>query len=108
MDDRLSRRDMLQRTAALSVLAVAAGAGCSKEKKRLVCTDTSALAPADLALRTAPTVAYEDYAADPSKPCDRCQQFIAPPTPSTCGTCKVLKGPINPRGGCKLFVAKPS
>jgi hypothetical protein len=107
MDDRLSRRDMLQRTAALGVLAVAGGVGCSKEK-RLVCTDTSGLAPADLELRMAPTVAYSEPAADPAKPCDRCQQFIAPPAPNACGTCKVVKGPIHPKGGCKLFVAKPA
>jgi len=107
MVDRFSRRDMLQRTAALGVLAVAGGTACSKEK-RLVCTDTSGLEAADLALRTAPTVAYMDTAADPSKTCDKCQQFIAAPAPNACGTCKVVKGPINPRGGCKLFVAKPA
>ena len=24
------------------------------------------------------------------------------------GPCKVVKGPVNPEGGCKLFVAKPA
>ena len=110
MEDRFSRRDMLQRSAAVGVLAVAGvvgGAACSKEK-RLVCTDTSALAPADAAFRTSPAVAYEDTAADPAKPCNRCQQFVPPPGPHACGSCKVVKGPVNPNGGCKLFVAKPA
>jgi hypothetical protein len=106
MDDRLSRRDMLQRSAVLGVLAVTSAASCGKEKKRLSCIDTSGLAPADLQLRTSPAVAYLDTAADPTKTCERCQQFLPAPAPDTCGTCKVVKGPINPRGGCKLFVAK--
>jgi hypothetical protein len=99
---------MLQRTAVFGVAAIVGVAGeaaCSKEK-RLSCLDTSSLAPADAQFRTSPAVAYLDIAADAVKTCDQCQQFVQPPAPRTCGTCKVVKGPVNPRGGCKLFVAK--
>jgi hypothetical protein len=49
-----------------------------------------------------------DTAADPIKTCDRCQQFLPPPAAHACGSCKVVKGPVNPKGGCKLFVLKPA
>jgi hypothetical protein len=108
MDDKFSRRAMLQRGAAFGVLAAFSAAACGKERHALSCADTSGLAPEELALRTSPAVAYADGAVDPGKPCDRCQHFIPAAVPNACGTCKVVKGPINPKGGCKLFVAKPA
>ena len=107
MDDKLSRRDLLQNAAALSAFAVLGAAACSKTPAALSCTDTTGLAPADLALRTSPAVNYADLSAEPGKSCTTCQQFL-PAAPSTCGTCKVLKGPINPKGYCKLYAAKPT
>jgi hypothetical protein len=108
MDDKCSRRDVLQRGAAFGVLAAFGAAACGKERHALSCMDTSALAPADLALRTSTAVAYADSAVDLGKPCDRCQHFLPAPVAGDCGACKVVKGPINPKGGCKLFVAKPA
>jgi hypothetical protein len=108
MDDQFSRRDVLERGAAFGVFAAISGAACGKQKHALSCADTSTLAPEDLALRTSSAVAYADSAVDMSKPCDRCQHFLPAPVADTCGACKVVKGPINPKGGCKLFVAKPA
>jgi hypothetical protein len=108
MDDKLSRRDVLQRSAAFGVLAALGATACGKERHALSCMDTTSLSPEELALRTSPAIAYADGALDPGKPCDRCQQFMPAPTAGACGTCKVVKGPINPKGGCKLFVAKPA
>lgn len=51
--------------------------------------------------------AYSDTSADPAKKCAQCIQFVAG-APDACGSCKVVKGPINPEGTCKLFVAKPA
>ena len=105
MDDKMSRRDLLQNAAALGSLAVFGAAACSKTPAALNCTDTTGLAPADVTVRT--SLAYTDVSTEPGKSCTTCQQFV-PTTPTTCGTCKVLKGPINPKGYCKSFVAKPT
>jgi hypothetical protein len=104
-DDKLSRRDVLQRSAAFGVLA-ALGAACGKEQpKALACTDTMSLSAADAQVRV--SLGYVDHSVEAGKSCSKCQQFI-PAAPDTCGTCKVVKGPINPSGYCKSFVAKPA
>jgi hypothetical protein len=103
MDDKLSRREILQRSAAFGVLA-AVGSACGKEQpKALSCTDTMSLSASDAEVRKA--LAYVDISVEAGKECSGCQQFL-PGTPGTCGTCKILKGPINPKGYCKSFVAK--
>jgi hypothetical protein len=104
MDAKLSRRDLLEQTAAFGVLVVV-GAGCGKATKALSCTDTMSLSAADAQVRT--SLAYVDSSVEPGKMCSNCQQFI-PAAPDACGTCKVVKGPINPKGNCKSFVAKPT
>lgn len=107
MNGKMSRRDVLQQSAALGVF-VAGGsliAACNKPAA-LTCVDTAGLAPADLQVRTA--LAYVDTSTEPGKTCANCQQFIPPPAAGSCGTCKVVKGPINPGGNCKSFVAKPA
>jgi hypothetical protein len=102
----LSRRDLLQQSASLGALAVFGIAACSKEQpKPLACDDTTGLTPADTMIRT--SLAYIDNSNQPGKQCSGCQQFL-PTTPTTCGTCKIVKGPINPGGYCKSFVAKPA
>jgi hypothetical protein len=102
MQEKLSRRDMLQRGAAFGA-ALVVGAGCGKETKALSCIDTTSLSAADAQVRT--SLAYVDGSVEPGKMCSSCQQFIAA-APDACGTCKVVKGPINPKGFCKSFVAK--
>src|SRR5580698_1075170 len=105
MDNKLSRRDVMQQGAALSAFVVFGTAACSKPAP-LVCTDTTGIAPAEVQARTA--LAYVDLSTEPGKTCNGCQQFLPAPKPATCGTCKVVKGPINPAGNCKSFVAKVS
>lgn len=99
----LTRRAALARVVALPLAAVfpAALAGCSKT---LRCEDTSGLSPDDARLRSE-IAAYSDTSQDPAKHCAQCVQFI-PGGKDSCGTCKVVKGPINPNGSCKLFVKK--
>jgi hypothetical protein len=108
MNDKLSRRDLLEQSAVFGVVVVLGVAACGKERRALSCTDTTGLTPEELTVRTSPAVAYADIAVDPGKPCNRCQHFLPAPTANTCGACKVVKGPINPIGGCKLFVVKPA
>jgi hypothetical protein len=113
MNDKLSRRARIQLGATwgagAGAIAALGTAACGKEKARvLVCDDTTGLPPDAVALRTSPAVAYGDVSTEPGKNCVGCQQFLAGPSAATCGTCKVLKGPVSPQGYCKLFVAKPA
>jgi len=99
----MTRRAALARVVVLPLAAAlpAALAGCSKT---LRCEDTSGLSPDDTRLRTE-IAAYTEQSQDPSKHCAQCVQFN-PGAKDACGTCKVVKGPINPNGSCKLFVKK--
>lgn len=40
--------------------------------------------------------------------CSLCTLFVAGATPSADGTCKVIPGPISPKGWCTAFTAKAS
>jgi hypothetical protein len=104
MNERLSRRDLFQQSAALGVLAVVGASGCGKSQPPgPSCSDTSGLAAADVGVRTA--LAYSEVSMEPGKSCSICQQFL-PGAPNACGTCKVVRGPINPAGSCKAFAPK--
>lgn len=39
--------------------------------------------------------------------CDTCVQWIPGPKPDAPGGCKVVEGPINPKGWCVAYVKKP-
>jgi hypothetical protein len=99
----ITRRAVLGRVVALPLVAAlpAALAGCSKGPH---CEDTGGLSADDLRTRTE-IAAYTEQTQDPSKHCRDCVQFN-PGGQDACGTCKVVKGPINPNGSCKLFVKK--
>jgi hypothetical protein len=108
MRNQLSRRDLLA-DAAVTAVSAALGvvAGCGREKRaRFSCTDLTGVPPDAVALRTSLAVSYADVSIDPAKTCARCQQFIPAPSDDACGTCKVLKGPVHPRGSCRLFAPK--
>jgi hypothetical protein len=101
----MSRRVALGRMAALPlVAALPVGlAACNRGPK---CDDTTGLSPEDAKVRTE-VAAYVEKSPDITKYCSTCVQFTAGGS-DACGTCKVVKGPINPEGTCKLYVAKPS
>jgi hypothetical protein len=106
MDEKLSRRDVLQKSAVFGLLAAVGTTACGKSgQKSLSCSDTTSLSASDSLVRT--SLAYVDTSTDPTKTCSKCQQFLEGP-PAACGTCKVVKGPINPGGNCKSFLAKPA
>lgn len=92
--------------AGLSLL-VLTGAGLAtacKKDEAFTCTDTSGLSPEDVAARG--NLSYSDTSTFDGKECSLCQQFVAPPSGKGCATCKVLKGPVHPKGYCKSFAAK--
>lgn len=101
----MSRRMALGRMAALPlVAALPAGlAACNRGPK---CDDTTGLSPEDVKVR-AEVAAYVEKSPDITKYCSSCVQFN-PGGSDACGTCKVVKGPINPEGTCKLHVPKPA
>jgi hypothetical protein len=102
MSDMHSRREMLKST--LGFVALVPTWALIACKGKLACDDTTGLAPADLKQREDQN--YLDTSADPTKVCDNCAQNQPAPKADTCGTCKVLKGPVNPKGSCKLWAAK--
>ncbi len=105
MSERFARREALRRLVVLSAAAATPAwlVGCSKKPN---CTDVTGLSPDDVTMRNT-TAAYVDQAPDPAKKCSGCIQYT-PAAPNACGGCKVVKGPINPDGWCKLYVAKPA
>jgi hypothetical protein len=106
MSSRIPRREALQQLAVLSVSALAP-AGLLACSRKASCTDVTGLGTDDVNQRIN-VASYVDQAPDPAKKCVLCVQFIAATAPNACGLCKVVKGPINPDGTCKLFVAKPA
>jgi hypothetical protein len=81
------------------LLLLALASACKKASFQ--CTDVTGLTPDEITART--TLQYGDAAPDPNRTCEKCQQFV----PSEgCGTCKLLKGPIHPRGTCKAFALR--
>jgi hypothetical protein len=99
MPSAITRRHVLTllTTAALVPAAVA----CSKPE--LNCSDAAGLTPDELAARSA--AAYVDKSADPAKPCSTCKLY-QPKSADACGGCSLIKGPINPNGGCKSWAPK--
>jgi hypothetical protein len=102
----MARREALRHLAIFSAAAVVPGFLTSACSKKLSCEDVSGLSPAELAMRR-DTAAYAEASTDPAKKCSGCAQY-EPKGADACGGCKVVKGPINPEGTCKLWVAKPA
>lgn len=92
----MERRTFLEVLPLLGVLpAATALQACSKP---FSCHDTKGLSEAQVEARNA--VAYSDKSSDMKRTCVKCVQFTAG---ETCGTCKVLAGPIHPAGTCNIF-----
>jgi hypothetical protein len=75
---------------------------CSKEPSS--CNDVSGLSEDEAKVRS--SLDYVDRSPDATKTCEKCQQWIPPAESGACGGCKLMKGPIHPKGHCKVFVAK--
>ena len=104
--DRSSRRDFLRgAVAAGSLLPAAMLLGCGK--KELNCNDDAAVGTLSTADKnTREMLKYVDKSPDAAKRCNNCSQFNDAGA-SACGSCKVLKGPVNPGGYCTSWLAKP-
>jgi hypothetical protein len=106
-DDKCSRRSALKVLGAVPILTSAAGAllaACGKKTEPDSCLDVGALSEPEKMARSA--LQYSDRSTLADKRCLLCNLYQAPPDPSQCGTCQIVKGPIHPKGYCTAFVAK--
>jgi hypothetical protein len=102
----LGRRDAVRHLAIFAAAAVAPTmilAGCKDGPKELSCADLTGLTPDEINMRT--NLVYVEKSTDPAKQCAKCN-FYKPAAPDACGSCTLVKGPINPAGNCKSFVVK--
>jgi hypothetical protein len=67
-----------------------------------VCSDRDKLTDSELSMRTSQQ--YTENAPDKDRACARCAFFEAGSTP--CGTCNLLKGPVNAGGHCNSWSAR--
>jgi hypothetical protein len=79
------------------------GAGCSK-KLPASCLDAPGLPPEHAQIRA--SLAYADSSPEPEKRCVTCRQYVPPPEEGSCGSCKVMQGPVHPNGTCKVYGPK--
>lgn len=107
-DGKMGRREAAKR--ALMVLGAAAIApsvlsACGGEETSggLTCTDTTGLSPAEITTRQSQH--YADASPHADKHCNGCRFFTAGAA-GQCGTCQVIRGPINPDGYCDLWAAR--
>jgi len=114
-------RVTITRREALTLLSTAAAAflaACRedttpalREKARaqgasLDCSDVAFLTAAELGTRTSNE--YRQHHEIPDQFCLSCLNYVPPPKEGTCGTCKTVKGPINPDGWCKQWTQRRS
>lgn len=98
----LGRRDVLRLMVVGGAgLAVAACGGSSGP----TCTDTTGLAEADVTMRT--SQGYVEASTHGADNCAACTFYTAGAA-GACGTCTVIRGPINPAGYCNLFSRRPA
>lgn len=65
------------------------------------CTDVSGLSDGDKKAREG--LKYVDVTTIAEKNCANCQLYVAAAAGASCGTCKVVKGPIAPKGYCTAW-----
>jgi hypothetical protein len=91
---------------AARAFAALVGSSACRKNAALVCDGPSTGLPtADLQLRA--TVEYVDTSPQPDRACVNCALYVAAPAEGKCGACKIVRGPIHPKGTCKVFLRKP-
>ena len=91
-------------------------AACSTEQKKPAsensgqsssdpCNDVSDLSDADLATRK--QYNYTGQTPNQDKFCSNCLHWHPATGSGPCGTCELVKGPINPNGYCDQWMEKP-
>jgi hypothetical protein len=114
---KIDRRNFIKSSVVLSFSGLGAVtflSGCGNKKEEPgeakessePCSDLNGLTAAEKESRElyryVPDSPHED------KKCHLCNYFIPPTGNAPCGTCQVVKGPINPDGYCTSWVKKIS
>jgi hypothetical protein len=81
------------------IVGVGASVGCKKSDP-VSCAAVGQLSPEEQASRD--TLQYVDIAPTRDRTCQQCRQWL-PQEEGGCGACKVMKGPVHPKGTCRLF-----
>jgi len=68
------------------------------------CTDISSLSDAQKKMRK--SLQYTGHSPYADKRCDNCNFYTPAKDGSSCGSCSVVAGPINPKGHCTSWVKK--
>jgi hypothetical protein len=100
MATRLTRRDVLTGSVGLVVLGTPLLAACDKALP-ISCTSVDSLKTDERATRE--SLEYVDISPKRDKNCENCRQWIPPGEDGACGSCKVMKGPVHPRGHCRVY-----
>ena len=69
------------------------------------CNDVNNLSDTELATRK--QFNYKGQTPNEDKYCSNCLHWRPPADSSPCGTCELVKGPINPNGYCDQWMEKP-
>jgi hypothetical protein len=107
MTDGVSRRKVLRQGLqwpAAGAALLALGACGEGEKKSTACADPNALSVSENQMRK--SLNYTEKSADGAKTCAACAFFAAGDTPTACGKCEILQGPVNPAGHCDSWAEK--
>lgn len=88
------------RLAACLVISAAgwASKGRAKNSQARVCADPKALGEAERRQRQLDN--YVENSPDRRITCSGCGFFTPAAEPAACGTCRLFKGPANPKGKC--------
>lgn len=98
-DIRTTRREVLGTLATIAWLG-----GCRRKTEPDSCEDVTGLD--DGALMGRALQRYVDRATSQDKQCSGCDFWLAASEVTACGRCRLLPGPIHPRGTCAAFVPK--
>jgi hypothetical protein len=117
--EKINRKNFLKNAAALTLTGIGVLGfleSCGNEKKGSEpqkseantgpCSDLSGLSDADK--QTRDLYRYVSNSPHDDKKCFMCNYFTPPKGDAKCGSCQIVKGPINPNGYCTSFVKKIS
>jgi hypothetical protein len=102
-EKHITRRVSLQLLVGAPIAAAILSA-CGKKTEPDSCQDVSALSDAEKTGRTA--LQYTDKSPQADKHCSACNFWQPNSDPAQCGGCKLVKGPIHPKGYCTAFAPK--
>lgn len=114
---KIDRKNFIKSTAALTFSgfgAITFLSGCGEKKEETgetketsgPCNDLSGLSGSEKETRD--LYRYVAHSPHEDKKCHLCNYFIQPAGGAPCGTCQIVKGPINPDGYCTSWVKKMS